>query len=50
MSWWSWLLSGIVAGWLTAWLTIFGMVALITALGLSGDVIAKKTLDYPDIN
>ncbi len=37
MSWWSWLLSGIVAGWLAAWLTILGVVALITMLGLGGN-------------
>jgi hypothetical protein len=35
MSWWGWLLSGIAAGWLVAWLTIFGVVALIAMLGLS---------------
>jgi uncharacterized membrane protein YeaQ/YmgE (transglycosylase-associated protein family) len=50
MSWWSWLLSGIVAGWLAAWLTIFGVVGLIAVLGLGGNGTAKKPLDYPDRN
>jgi len=34
MSWWGWLLSGMAAGWLVAWLTIFGVVAFIAMLGL----------------
>lgn len=37
MPWWGWLLSGIVAGWLVAWLTIFGVAAFIAVLGLGGN-------------